>query len=101
MDDSGYQFALEIYSEDGRAVGRARIDPDWEPAVEWAAFLALRRDRRLAAVTAAGAGAVRPVWHPQAGEPYLAGFRVVIPTPAGGSAGEFPVEYFSGLAHQA
>lgn len=101
MPNTGYQYAVELFREDGSPLGQVPVTPDWEPALEWTHFLGVRRGR-LPAVMAVGPGAVEPIWHPQLGEPYVAGFRVVISGNGGGEvSSEIPMACFRGLAQQA
>ena len=96
-----YQYALEMFNDDGTPLGQVPVDVDWEPAREWTRFLAIRRGE-LPVAEAGRAATVQPVWHGKLGEPYLGGFRVSISgNGAGGAAGDFPITYFAGLAQAA
>jgi proteasome lid subunit RPN8/RPN11 len=100
MPENDYQFAVELFTEDGKALGQAAVEVDWEPAREWAKFAAVRRTG--SPVIEAGAiSPIQPLWQNDAGEPYLRGFRICV-TVNGGTevAAHFPVAYFRALAVQ-
>jgi hypothetical protein len=101
MPDLKYRFVLELYDEDGAALGRSPVTPDWLPAVEHAHFSAIRQER-LPAVTAVPPSTIEPRWDPDSGEPYVTAVRVVL-TPADGEpfSVEVPVDYFGTSAQQA
>jgi proteasome lid subunit RPN8/RPN11 len=101
MPNTGYQYVIDLLREDGSPLGQVPMTPDWEPAWEWTRFVGVRQGK-LPAVMAVGPGTVEPIWHPKFGEPYVAGFRVVISGNGGGEvASEIPTAYFRGLAQQA
>ena len=71
-----YRYAILMFDGDDASLGQVPIDPDWEPALEWARLQALRRH----GLELAGAGepsslAIEPLWH-EAGAPYIRGFQV-------------------------
>ena len=73
-----YRYAILMFDGDDASLGQVLIDPDWEPALEWARLQALRRHGLELA--GAGAGepsslAIEPLWH-EAGAPYIRGFQV-------------------------
>jgi len=93
-----YRYVLELYREDGEQVGQAVIDADWEPAIEWTRFERLRQQGPRANGARLGA-VIRPVWHTDAGEPYLHGFSVTLPdTGDAGTTAQFPIHYFARAA---
>jgi hypothetical protein len=96
MIKDNYQFALMFFREDQTAVGQIAVAVDWEPAREWAEFLALRRGT----IGADGGDAeIVPSWDPKLGEPYLSGFRVALEgNGSGPSSTEIAIGYFKGLA---
>lgn len=95
-----YQYAVDIVAEDGRRVGQATVVPDWKPALEWVYFQGIR-EGRLPAVTAAAFGTVEPIWHPQSGQPYVSGFRAVIPSNGNAEVSRvIPTAYLRALARQ-
>jgi len=105
-----YEYVLTLYPEEGSTlIGRLAITRcvDWEPAREWTVFSAIRRAGSLPQTQGKIEETIRPLWHPKAGQPYLAGFRVVLSGNgrAGGNDGEafsdFPTAYFQALAQQA
>jgi hypothetical protein len=72
-----YDYRLELFRDDLTPVGKVTLTPDWTSALEWTLFLAIRRGRRPQ-VMRVGPHLITPVWDPQAGEPYIAGLRVVL-----------------------
>src|SRR5947208_3364215 len=70
MLTNDYQYAFEYYREDGTRLGQVSVTVDWEPAQEWARFVAIRHGR-LATSDLSGATSIHPIWHPASGEPYL------------------------------
>lgn len=93
-----YKYILELVGGDGRTIGEVPIDPDWEPALEWAAFDALRRGR-VPTVWRAPSGHVEPVWHPERGRPCVAGFLIHVDGVE--SVAELPVAYVARQARAA
>ncbi|MCZ7638811.1 MAG: Mov34/MPN/PAD-1 family protein [Verrucomicrobia bacterium] len=87
-----HRFLLLLQQPEGPVLGQLPLAPNWEPAVEWAAFAALRAGGRETPPH----GRVVPVADPRLGLPYLSGFRVELdgadpaPPPC-----EFPVTYFA------
>jgi hypothetical protein len=101
MSEAGYRYSLEILSEEGKRVGEASVQVDFEPARQWAFLVGLRSNRLRPTVNCAKAS-VLPLWHPKAGEPYLRGFRVEIAADAGEPiTADFTNDYFRPLATQA
>lgn len=91
-----YRYALEICNEDDIVLGQVPVDPDFEPAVEWARFQRIRQAGADLPATGAGRPVIEPAWDPDRGAPYLSGFRVVIPE-SGEAAPpvEFPATYLT------
>lgn len=100
MTQNGYRYMLDLYKDDGSPVGQVPLEVDWEPALEWAHFVGIRRGR-LPPVTAVGPSAIEPVWHDRLGRPYLAGFRAVILDNGRQVSTQIPTSYFRALARQA
>src|SRR5579862_9169884 len=103
--DIDYTYALDFYRTDGTALGQRPLDPDWTPALEWVHFEGIR-EGRLPAVMAVnrahGAGRVEPVWHPQSGQPYVSGFRVVLSANGADAVSrQIPTAYLRGTAQRA
>ena len=101
MIENGYDYAIDVYTNDGKALGHVPIEVDWEPARQDVSFRAVRRGVHAADRGAAGdVTAVEPVWDPVRHEPIVAGFRVRIAGGNGDAAisGDFPLGYFKGLA---
>lgn len=97
-----HRFLIELLRENGETVGRADVDPDWDPAVECARFAGLRTLGVWAPEASAVRG-VRPVWDPRRGEPYVRGFSVDLAAPGDSAWQEsFPAaRYFGPLARAA
>jgi hypothetical protein len=95
-----YRYSLDLLAEDGSFLGQVGIEPDWEPALECAAFAAVRRGL-LPAVSMPAPGAVEPVWDAQRGRPFVAAFRVRIDGFDQTDATPLPVTYLLPLARQA
>ena len=53
-----YRYAIDCYTADGRPLGQVGVEPDFQPAREWALFDAARRGL-ASLVTAEASGAVR------------------------------------------
>ena len=98
MIKDNYQFALLFFREDQSPVGQIAVAADWEPAREWAEFLALRRGQ-IAADGTRRNSEILPSWDPKLGEPYINGFRVTLEANGAGLVStEFPTAYFKALA---
>jgi hypothetical protein len=98
MVEGGFRYALEFFKTDGASLGRLPVDIDWEPALEWARFLAVRRGAALDAAYNARA-AVQPVWSEASGEPHVNGFVITLRLGGGShSSFAFPRSYFHALA---
>lgn len=100
MLSNGYQYALDVYKNDGQPLKRMAVRVDWEPALEAAWLLAVRRgQRRPDAATGREAATIEPVWDPVLREPSLTGFRVRLADGGGpATSSDFSLEYFRGLA---
>jgi len=83
-----YRFALSLFKPDETSLGQFSLDVDWEPAIEWTRFLALRRGAGEARQEAE----VEPIWHGVQGPPYVQGFHVRLGSEAPAS---FPLAYFA------
>jgi len=77
MPQDGYQYMLDLYREDGSSLGQVPVEVDWEPALNSVHFTAIRQGVRPP-VIAIGPSRIEPIWSPEAGKPYLAGFRAVL-----------------------
>ena len=93
-----YQYAVELQRLDGTALGQFPVAPDWEPACEWARFMALR-DGRGDAQPPSGDATVEPDWDDARGEPFVIGVRVSLNgNGAGPQSVKLPLAYFSKAA---
>lgn len=86
--DVSYRFALSLFKPGETSLGQFPLEMDWEPAIEWARFLALRRGAGEARQEAE----VEPIWHGTEGPPYVQGFHVRLGSEAPAS---FPLAYFA------
>jgi proteasome lid subunit RPN8/RPN11 len=94
-----WDYSLAVYREDWTPLAQARVDPDWEPALEWVRLSALNEGRSLSALNNAE---VRPIWT-RGGGAAFSGFRVAIETEGQPREAfcDFPAQYFRDLAQQA
>jgi hypothetical protein len=103
-DGPGYQYTLELYKKEGEQdyLGTFAIKPDWEPALEWARFSAIRSDPPTPLILSEDSGTIEPIWHRKVGTPYLEGFEAVVAR--GGRPAvtfEIPLAYVASLARAA
>lgn len=93
-----HQFALEMFDENGSSLGQKPVQPNWEPAAEWARFVAMRQ----APLTwwPALAEADVEILPLNAGEaPYAEGFRATLSVePPGPISSDFPLSWFKRMA---
>lgn len=90
MPSEPYRFAAEFRAPDGRVLTQRLFAPDFEPALEWAAFVARRQGRTSGDFDLRDA-TIQPLAHPEAGWPYLGGFEARL---AGGHRVGFQNRYF-------
>jgi proteasome lid subunit RPN8/RPN11 len=96
-----YQYALDILTDDGRELDRVVVTPDWDAALEWVRFEGIR-EGRLPPVSGAVPGVVQPVWDVKKGQPFVAAFRVIIPSQGEGDVSrEVPRSYLQSYAQEA
>lgn len=90
-----YRFVLELRKSDDILAGVAEVEPDWEPAREWALFQALRAGE----AAPLGCAALEPLWHEAFGTPFIGGFRVMVARDGRAPLGiDVPARYFAALA---
>lgn len=70
-----FRYVADVQSESGEPLGRLTVDPDWEPAVQWAHLQAVRQGE-LPPLMRCSSARVEPVWHAECGEPRVDGIRV-------------------------
>jgi hypothetical protein len=75
MDDDHFRYTVEAFDNQGRAIGRGFVQPDWYPVLEAARFQALRAGRTPAAPVCER---VTPVWDEETGPPCAAAVRAVV-----------------------
>jgi hypothetical protein len=101
MSLDGYQYVLELFKEDRTPLGRVPVVVDSRPMLEWVRFAGIRA-ARLPPTMQDGGSRVEPVWHPQAGRPYVGWFRARVARSDGGAFDRLiPVAYLSEYARQA
>ncbi len=100
MPESHDQYVLELYGDNGDALGRTPVEMDWLPAIEYAHFSAIRAGT-LPAVTVAPPSRVEPIWDSDSGKPYISGVRIVLEATGGSLSAEVPTEYFNAVAREA
>ena len=88
-----FDYALSLFKADETPLGRFPIDVDWEPALEWCQFAAMRRGSAETKTRAI----VAPLWHRQRHAPYVEGFSVAL---EGEAPASFPLEYFAADAER-
>jgi len=103
-DGPCYRYTLELYKKKGDQdrLATFAIQPDWEPALEWARFSAIRKNPPTPLVFDEDSGSIEPIWHRRVGSPYLEGLRAIV----GGNgrpaaAFDIPLTYFASLARAA
>ncbi len=96
-----YRYAIEIYDGGNRLVDQAPASVDWDPALEWTWLQGLRRGE-LQLTDGTRSSAIVPQWHPDFGQPYVAGFRVtILAEHAAGVSEVFSTDYFRSAANAA
>ncbi len=100
MPESHDQYVLELYGDNGDALGRTPVEMDWLPAIEYAHFSAIRAGT-LPAVTVAPPSRVEPIWDSDSGKPYISGVRIVLEVTGGCLSAVVPTEYFNAVAREA
>lgn len=78
-----YRYVADVTNLDGEPIDQLPVTPNWDAAVQWAHFRAVRRGQAPPLMRASSA-TVRPVWHHDSGEPRVSGFQVILED-AGGS----------------
>jgi len=101
MAESEHKYTIGLCRTDGSSLGRIGVDVDWEPVVECARFEGIRQGL-LPSCGGAVDALIEPVWHAQAGEPFIAGLRVTL-TPGEGPVvrSEVPLTFFRPYAQEA
>ena len=88
-----FDYALALFKTDETLLGRFPINVDWEPALEWSQFVAMRRGATEPNTSAK----VEPLWHRERHAPYVEGFSVAL---EGEAPASFPLEYFAADAER-
>ena len=99
MSVCSHRFEVELYTDDGRPIGRHEVEVDLVPASE-CAWLQMLRTGGVGAVRDSFPGPAMPRWSGRLGAPYIEGFRIAWGT--GAAAGvDFPNTYFQSVARRA
>lgn len=97
-----FRYAIDFFTTAGEPLGSVPVEPDWEPALEWAQFLGVRQ-QKLRTIGPNGNGRIEPVWDSSLGKPTLQEVRVQFPPRDGNEevSTRIPITYFSRLAEEA
>jgi len=98
-----HRYTVELYRRGAeQCLGTAPVTPDFEPALEWASFWTVRRDRERPLVLDGQYSWLEPCWDAHLGQPYLNGLRAMVAAEARPAvAVHIPLSYFSELARAA
>jgi len=72
-----YRYVADITNLDGEPIDQLPVSPNWDAAVQWAHFRAVRRGEVQPLMRASSASVI-PLWHPDSGEPRVSGFQVIL-----------------------
>ncbi|MBP6965319.1 MAG: Mov34/MPN/PAD-1 family protein [Armatimonadetes bacterium] len=98
MASSGYEYTIALIDDRGSVLRCGTIVPDWDRAAAWTGLQAVRRDG-LNFLPPCSDASVDPIWHPEAGEPCIGGFRVSVPGANGRRVScDFSNDYWSAAA---
>ncbi len=98
MSATLHRYEIELYTVDGRCLGRHEVEADLEPAWE-CAWLEMLRTGGAGLARDSVPGPAEPRWSVRLGAPYIEGFHIA--WGAGGDAGvDFPNTYFQSLARR-
>ena len=93
-----YRYTLDIYRGEHELIDQAPALVDWDPALE-AAWLQGLRLGQLQLTDGTSSSAIRPLWHPELGEPYISGFCVtILAEHSAGVSADFTTDYFKSAA---
>jgi hypothetical protein len=92
---------MELFTRNGVSLDQVPVMADWEPAWEAARLEALRRFP-IAAIGRDAVAELRPVWHPEIGQPFIGAVEVVLALPGTGEvACRVPTSFFKTFAGEA
>ncbi len=94
----GHRFLVELYRGDDLLTQRPVPPASLEPGLEWLQFQGVRSGVLPAFLGGRPAGAARPVWDRDDGEPYMEGFKLSM---AEGLDAQVPTAFFADLAEAA
>lgn len=101
MVENNYRYVIEMYRPDGSPLGQISPDVDWEPAAECGRLLGVRRGQ-LSPDTRRSVATIEPVWNAETGQPFVAGFRVIVAENGSAPAGcDVPLSYIAALVRRA
>jgi hypothetical protein len=93
-----HKFTLVLFTDEGKPLGSAAVEADWEPAVQWTSFYFARRGE-LPLNNGCGTASILPVWDCELKAPCCRGFRVSIPRDGKSPCtSDFPSGYFRRFA---
>ncbi len=94
-----HDFVLHLFKGDDSPLGQARMEVDWDPALESCHLSGIRRGK-LPPMHNIGTHRIEPIWDAEKGKPSVAGFRTVISEGNGseGFSSDFPITYFADQA---
>jgi hypothetical protein len=84
-----YRYVADITNLDGEPIDQLPVTPDWDAAVQWAHFRGVRRGL-VQPLMRASSVTVKPLWHPDFGEPRVSGFQVILEDAGGSGLGSPP-----------
>lgn len=84
-----YRYVADITNLDGEPIDQLPVTPDWDAAVQWAHFRGVRRGL-VPPLMRASSATVKPLWHPDSGEPRVSGFQVILQDADGSGPGSPP-----------
>lgn len=82
-----YRYVADITDLDGKPIDQLPVQPDWDAAVQWAHFRAVRLGQ-VPPLMRAPSATMKPIWQHDHGEPHVSGFHVILQDPRASQAEE-------------